>query len=266
LNFVAAEAAEQSQTGADGPWLGMLRALSPFQINQALVRNGQIHLRAYWTPAPLDVYLSGIEATIDDLGNIYDQTKPLVATAHARGRVMDQATFELKMALDPFAYRPTFHLAARILGLDVRALNDLATAYGNLDFQKGWFDFVLEAQAREGQLSGYAKPLFRDLQVFHAVEDARNSNPLEYFWQALIGATTSVFKNHPRDQFGTMIPFTGDLSEATTADILATLGNVLRNAFIRAYLPHLEHRGESGDLLQFGPPDFSEMLSVVDSP
>jgi len=45
---------------------------------------------------------------------------------------------------------------------------------------------------------------------------------------------TAAFKNFPRDQFGTPIPFTGDASGTTTMDILATIGNILHNAFVRA--------------------------------
>jgi hypothetical protein len=58
---------------------------------------------------------------------------------------------------------------------------------------------------------------------------------LQFFWQALVGVTTTGLRNRPRDQFGTLIPFSGDLTATTQADILATIGNVLRNAFVRAY-------------------------------
>jgi hypothetical protein len=76
---------------------------------------------------------------------------------------------------------------------------------------------------------------------------------------------TSVFKNQPRDQFGTLIPFSGDLSAETTTDIPATFGNMLRNAFVRADWPQLEPGVHSNQVLQFRPPEFSEMLSVGDS-
>jgi hypothetical protein len=158
-------------------------------------------------------------------------------------------------------------MAARILGLDVTKLNDLARTYGKLDFERGWFDLVIEADAKEGQLSGYVKPLFRNLKVFSLTEDAKETNPLRFFWQALVGATTSIFKNHPRDQFGTLIPFRGDLSGATTMDILATVGNVLRNAFVRAYLPRRENLQETAQaqVLVFGPPEFSDTTPVGDA-
>ena len=56
-------------------------------------------------------------------------------------------------------------MGMRLLGLDVTRLNDLAVSYGKFDFERGWFDLVVEAEAREGQVNGYVKPLFRNLQL-----------------------------------------------------------------------------------------------------
>jgi hypothetical protein len=265
INFVVGPTGE-TQTGADGPWLQMIRELSPFKINSALIKNGSIHFRAYTTEKPVDVYLSQVEGSIDNLGNIRDESTPLLSTVQAKALVMDHAKLEYKMTLDPFSYHPTFHMATRLLGLDVTKINDLALTYGKFDFKRGWFDLVVETDAKEGQLTGYAKPLFRNLKVFSLTEDLKEDNVLQFFWQALVGAATSLFKNHSRDQFGTLIPFSGDLSGATSADILATVGNVLRNAFIRAYLPRLESGQESIDGLTFEPPEISDPISVTDSP
>ena len=40
------------------------------------------------------------------------------------------------------------------------------TRLRRLRFQTRWFDLVLEADCREGQIIGYIKPLFRNLEVF----------------------------------------------------------------------------------------------------
>jgi hypothetical protein len=261
MNFVDGETEAESQTGAGGPWLQIIRDLFPFKINRALVQNGAVHFRTYKKETPVDVHIDRVEATVDNLGNIREETKPLASTVHLTGLMMDHAKVELNMTLDPFSYRPTFQMGLRLLGLDVTKLNDLALAYGKFDFKRGWFDLVVEADAKEGQLSGYVKPLFRDLKVFSLSQDIKEKNVLQVFWQALVGAVTTVFKNFPRDQFGTRIPFTGDLSKSTTVDILATIGNVLRNAFVRAYLPRLETDQPAGGL-QFGPADFTEDVSV----
>jgi len=266
LNFVDAPTEGETQTGAGGAWLQLIRDLFPFRINRAIIQNGSVHLRAFQTEKPLDVYLSDVDATIDNLGNIRDFTTPLAATVQARALAMEQAKLDFKMTLDPFSYRPTFHLALRLLGLDVTRLNELALAYGKFDFKRGWFDLVIEADAKEGQLSGYVKPLFRDLKVFDLAKDLEGANVIQAFWQALVGAVTGLLKNQPRDQFGTLIPFSGDYSRTTNTDILATIGNMLRNAFVRAYLPRLESGQESVDGLQFEAPDITDPISAGDVP
>src|ERR1039457_3106377 len=266
INFVDAPTEGETQTGGGAPWLQLIKDLFPFKINSAIIKNGSIHFRAYQTIKPVDVYISQFEATIDNLGNIRDETNPLVSTVQATGLVMDQAKFEYKMTLDPFAYRPTFQMALRLLGLDVTKINDLALAYGKFDFKRGWFDLVVETDVEEGQITGYAKPLFRNLQVFSLGEDLKEKNVLQFFWQALVGRVASLFKNHSRDQFGTLIAFSGDATGATTTDIFATLGNILRNAFVRAYLPRLEDGQESVGGLTFQPPQISDPISAGDSP
>lgn len=266
INFVDAPAEGEAQTGGGGPWLLMLKDLFPFKINSAVIHDGAIHFRAYQTAKPVDVYLSKLEATIDNLGNIYDETNPLVSTVHATGLAMDHAKFEYRMTLDPFAYRPTFHMALRLLSLDVTQINDLALAYGKFNFKRGWFDLVVETDVKEGQITGYAKPLFRNLLVFSFRKDLEEDNVFQFFWQALVGGATTVFKNQSRDQFGTLIPFRGDATGDTTTDIIATLGNILRNAFVRAYMPRLEAGQPAVGNLTFQAPQISDPISAGDSP
>jgi hypothetical protein len=105
------------------------------------------------------------------------------------------------------------------------------------------------------------KPLFRNLKVFSLKQDIKEDSVPQFFWQALVGAATAIFKNQPRDQFGTLIPFSTNASGANSTDVLATIGNVMRNAFVRAYLPRLESGAQEVDGLQFEAPDVSDPVS-----
>jgi hypothetical protein len=239
----------------------MLDDLFPFRINSAIVRNGSVHFRAFQTNPPVDVYLSSLDGSIENLTNIKDDITPMVGTVKATGLAMDQARFEYEMKFNPDSYRPTFQLALRLIGLDVTKTNALARAYGKFDFERGFFDLVVEIDAKEGQVQGLIKPLFRDLKIFSVREDLARDNPLQAFWEALVGTTTEIFKNQKRDQFGTVIPITGDLT-GPRSDIFATVGGILRNAFIRAYLPRLEGVAPDIDGLQFGHGSITEPTAV----
>lgn len=261
LNFVDDPDASKSQSGAGGPWMDMLRDLFPFQINRLVLNDGSIHFRTYQKQQPVDVYLSNLQGSVDDLTNVMDRTTPLLSTVKASGLAMDQAKFEFEMKLDPFSYRPTFQMAMRLIGLDVTKINLLTRAYGAFDFEAGWFDLVVEADAKEGQIEGYVKPLFRNIRVIGLTTDLKEDNALELFWEALVGTATGLLKNHPRDQFGTQIPFTGDLTGPQT-DLLATVGNVLRNAFVRAYLPQLAGKQRATSEIQFKKGSITEPAAV----
>ena len=173
---------------------------------------------------------------------------------------MDQAKFEYEMKFDPFSYRPSFQVATRLLGMDVTKLNSLAKAYGGFDFEYGWFDLVIEANAREGAIEGYVKPLFRKIKVL-GPRDVKKDNPIEFFWETLVGVTTEVLKNPPRDQFGTVIRFRGDLRNPHT-NVLEIVGNILRNAFVRAYLPRLHGTAREISGMQFDPGSISDPVSA----
>jgi hypothetical protein len=265
INFVDAPDKSAAQTGATGPWLAMIRNLFPFQINSAVVHHGAVHFRAYQVDPPVDVYLSGLEASIDDLTNVNNDTAPLVTTITASALAMDQAKFQLKIKLDPFSYNPTFELGMRLIGLDVTQTNALTQAYGGVNFKNGFFDLVVEINAHEGEVDGYIKPLFRNLQVFDLKRDLNDDNPLQFFWQGVVGTAVEIIKNHPRDQLATRIPVSGSL-DSPQPDILVTLGNVLRNCFIRAYLPRFEGDAPDLDGLDFGAGSTTEPLTEDQPP
>jgi hypothetical protein len=260
LNFVDSSEESSSQTGAGGPWLEMLKDLFPFKINKAVIRDGSVHFRAFERKPAVDVFIGDLQATADNLTNIRDETTPLLSTVKASGLAMGSGRFEYEMKLDPFSYRPTFEMAIRLLRLDVTKLNDFARAYGGVDFERGFFDLVVEVNAREGLLNGYVKPLFRNLKVL-SPQDLKEDNPLEFFWEAVVGITTKLLSNPPRDQLATEIPLTGDLTAPQT-NVFTVVMNVFRNAFIRAYLPKL--RGVAGDIdqVQMGKGSIIEPTSV----
>jgi hypothetical protein len=264
LNFVDSGTESETQTGAGGPWLDMLRELTPFKLNAVIVQQGSIHFRAFHRDPPVDVYLSHLDAAVENLTNVRDETAPLISTVNATALAMDQAKFQYAMKFDPFSYRPTFQLAVRLIGLDVTQLNDLARAYGGIDFEGGFFDLVVEVDAKEGGFQGYVKPLFRQLRVLTG-QDVKEDNPIEFFWEAVVGVTTTILKNQPRDQLATLIPMRGDLSNPRS-DVLSTIGNILRNAFIRAYLPRLQGVAPDIDSLQFGKGEVTEPAAIGAQP
>jgi hypothetical protein len=58
---------------------------------------------------------------------------------------------------------------------------------------------------------------------------------------------TTVFKNQPQDQLATKIPISGVYTNSTV-DLPATIGTLLRNAFIRALIPKFDQKITTGEV------------------
>ena len=248
LNFVHGPSVEETQTGANQPWLRIIDDLFPFRIDKAEVRDGEMAFHAFHTRPEVHAHLTEVQATVTNLTNVEDEVDPLIAEIQATGRAEKSGKFEFRMSLDPQAHRPSFEIAARVLDLDVTRLRDLTRAYGDFDFESGRFDLVVEVAVRDGFMDGYAKPLFRDLQVV-SVRDLQTDDPLQVLWETLVGVVGEIFQNQPRNQFGTRLTLEGNFDNPGT-DIVEIVGNVLRNAFVRAYLPRLEGRVAPGTVTE----------------
>jgi hypothetical protein len=68
----------------------------------------------------------------------------------------------------------------------------------------------------------------------------RGENISKAFWEAIVGTTSEILKNQKKDVLATRIPIKGTIQNPQP-DITATIVNVLRDAFIKAYLPKIEH-------------------------
>jgi hypothetical protein len=104
--------------------------------------------------------------------------------------------------------------------------------------KQGSLSIYTEAAAKDHKLTGYAKPIIKDLRVVNWKED--KSHPLKLAWESLIGAVNWVVKNKGKDQLATRIEFSGDLRDPNISTWYI-IGQVLRNGFIQALYPALEN-------------------------
>ena len=62
-----------------------------------------------------------------------------------------------------------------------------------------------------------------------------------FVWQAILGGLTEIVRNHSKDRFGTRVPFAGTFDNPKP-EILTTVGNAFRNAFVKAFEGKLENK------------------------
>ncbi|MGJ8689231.1 MAG: DUF748 domain-containing protein [Gammaproteobacteria bacterium] len=236
VNIVDSENPQSQQTGGEGRWLAIMDDLVLLRIDRATVHNGEVHFRNFDIEPPMDAYVSQVNGSVFNLTNSNDLERVLVASIDLEGKVMETGTLSAQVELDPSSEKPSFDIDARMLGLPLMKIDSLIATYAPFDVEGGDLDLVFELEAKDGALEGYFKPLIHNLDVFQWSEDILEDgdNPFLALWESLVGLTGEIFENQPEDQVATVIPVEGRI-DSFDVGLLATIGNVLENAFIRAY-------------------------------
>lgn len=242
VNFVDGRGKGASQSGRGVDWRAQLRMLVPIRLDELTVRNGRVTFQSFVSQPRVDLTMTDVQATVSNLTNIDHRGGSRVAELHATARLLGDARLVAQATFDPLRQFGDFSYQLQVSDIDLTRANALARAYAGLDFAGGRGDFTMALEARDGQLSGYAKPLFTGLKIFSWKQDvaAGDKNPLQVAWQALAQGVTSLFKNQAHDQFATRVPISGRIDDRQLDTFAAILG-VLRNAFVQAYSPQLEH-------------------------
>src|SRR5215469_13125241 len=116
----------------------------------------------------------------------------------------------------------------------VRSIPTLSPS-NNFDVAAGKFSVYSEVVIKDGNINGYVKPMFANVEVYDYQKD--KSKPLLHQAKELvIDGATHLFKNSSTQQVASDIDLTGRLSSPQTSTWQA-IAPVLRNAFIKAIIP-----------------------------
>lgn len=243
LTFVDGGNAANSQTGEGVDWRAQLRGLLPIHINEIRVIDGTLAFRNFTAKPPVDLQASEINGSILNLSNVSVADNTRQASLQATAKVFEQAPVQASANFDPLGQLDDFDLRLRITDIQLKQLNSFTRAYADFDFAAGQGDFVMELDARQGKLKGYAKPLLRNMEVFDWQQDvaAKDKNLLTGAWEALVGGGSWLLKNQRKDQFATRVNIEGDLK---TYDISRwqAFKAILRNAFVRAFSSRFDNQ------------------------
>jgi hypothetical protein len=238
LNFVSGPTDEDSQTGTNAPWSDMLKSLFPFKLNRLEIHQGQVHFANHYSKPPVDIFVSELSAVATNLTNSRDLKSELPAGLTAHGKTLGEGKLDLQLRLNPLAAQPSYELSCTLSNVNLVALNDFLMAYGKFDVERGRFGLYTSVAARNGSYEGYFKPFFEDLDVFNWQKE-KNKNALQIAWEAVVGALTTIFKNHAQDKIAAKVPISGTY-EKNQVGIWVALSTLLRNAFIRALVPKVD--------------------------
>jgi hypothetical protein len=165
-------------------------------------------------------------------------SKTLIAEIDMEARPLRTGEARCEVKLDPYAAKPTFDMKLEMQELPLTKLNDFAKAYAKFTFEGGTLKLASELNSKKGAFTGYVEPVFDKMSIFDPAHD--NDNPIDFIWQGIVGGLTRIIRNHPKDRFGTRVPLSGNFDDPSP-DVMSTVINVFKNAFIKAFEGKLEN-------------------------
>ena len=248
LNFVNGPTSEQRQTGEGTSWNQMLQSLTPFKLNELDIYDGEIHYKDDYSDPKVDMYFSRLGVSATNLSNIQHQQLALPAGIRANGKAIGDGDFTFHLQFNPVAPAPEYQLQASLTNVNLPALNSFLRAYGKFDVARGNFAMFTSVAATNKAYEGYIKVFFTDLDVFEWKKE-REKSVAKIFWEAIVGAVSTVFRNLPENQLATKIPISGVYTNSSVG-LTSTIGSLLRNAFIRALIPKFDEKVTTGQVAQ----------------
>jgi len=175
-----------------------------------------------------------------DLENFSNQLKEGTAIVKLKGKFMGTGETLASGKFRPETKAPDFNLDIKIDKTQMKSMNDLLRAYGDVDVTAGLFSVYSELAVNEGAVHGYVKPLFKDVKVYDKRQD-RNKGCFHKLYERVVGGIAKLLENKPRAEIATKAEISGDLDQPNTNTCQA-VANLIRNAFFQAILPGFDRQ------------------------
>ena len=238
LNFAKGPTPDLDQTHIDQSWTKVVQDLFPFKINQFEIRESEVRYHDFSRKPKIDLFVTNFHVLCHNITNSRSLTNELPTPFEVSGLTLGGGKLNISGSINPFLESPRFKVDAKVEAMNLTALNDFFRAYAKVDVKSGTFRLYTEMAAADGKFKGYVKPLLENLKILD-LKDAKH--PLKFFWETLVAGVVKLFTNHSKDRFAAEIPIQGDI-ENPKAGILAALGSILRNAFVKALSPGIEQK------------------------
>ncbi len=241
INVVLAKTERSTQVEPPPNFKEQLAQMVPLELNHLEVVNGKVTFKDIRKKPPVNVVLEQVYVIVDDIrtrpGDKPDEhpTKGAL-TAKLEDTSELKITGSANMFDDP---HPAVDMNISLRSFPLVKLNDFAKAYAKVDFKSGRFSFFGEVAAKNRRVTGYVKPIFRNVEILGGEEDAHD-NVVELAWEAFVSAVSKLFENHKKDQIATKIPIEGTI-DAANPSVSAAVLSLLGNAFLKALFPGVDN-------------------------
>ena len=251
LNFVKGPSAEESQTDLDHRWQDVIKDIFPIDITHLEITDGLLRYVDTTRQPNVNLFVTHMRATATGLRNRPGErhSGEFPAEITIEGESLGAGKLNLVLVAEPLAAEPHFHVDLKLDNVNLPALNESLRAYAHVDVGRGTFRLVGEMAGRDGGFQGYVKPFFEGLD-FHNLED-KDKDIGSQIWKHIVAGAASLVKDKARDQVATRIPFEGKFGDPKVG-LFATVANLFRHGFIRAFNPTVEGSVHADNVLPTG--------------
>lgn len=261
IHLVDSKADDQPEE--ESTWRQTVQEIIPLKIDRLNIDNGEIHFHNFTSDPPVHLVFYQLDGEITNLSNADRSNGLEYANFDVQGKVLDSASARLDGRLDPLGDFHNFELKLKITGINLTKLNQVSEAYGNFNFKSGNGNFVMELQAEDAQLTGYAKPVLDNVEIFDLEEDLEDG-VFSAAWQAIVGAFGQIFRNDPKNRIATQVEIRGNLDDPDVSAWQAFLA-IMENAFVDAFESDFARETDAESLTSQNTPSESESRSESES-
>jgi len=184
---------------------------------------------------PYRVFLADTDLRLTNLSNQFLQGP---AKAQLQGKFMGSGITAATAQFRPEKNGPDFDLNLKIEETKLAAMNDLFRAYGDFDVTEGTFSFYSELQIKDGAISGYVKPFFKDMKVYDRRQD-KEKKLFQKLYEIMVGGVAKLLERTPSEEVATKADISGMVERPRMSTWQIMVG-LVRNAFFKAILPGFE--------------------------
>jgi hypothetical protein len=184
------------------------------------------------------VFVTDVNAEVDHFSNELKRLEGGDAVVKVTGRFMGTGQTVVAGTFRPERPNPDFDLDVRIVKTQLKSFNDVLRAYADMDLNKGAFSFFSELSIKNGQVNGYVKPMFKDVEVYDPKQDTDKALTKKIY-EAVVGGVADLLKNKDDEHIAAEADITGPVPNPR-ADTWQIVGTLIQNAFFKAILPGLE--------------------------
>jgi hypothetical protein len=205
------------------------------RIDKLFVKGASVGFVNRAAAPPYRVFITDTDVELVNLSNHFTEG---TAQATLTGKFMGSGRTAANAAFRSELNGPNFDMNVRVVDTDMRTMNDLLRAYGKFDVVSGLFSVFSELSVKDNVVTGYVKPLFRDLHAYDKRQD-KEKTAFHKLYEKLVGGVSRLLENRPRAEVATKATISGPVGAAKprTGEVIVKL---IQNAFFKAILPGFE--------------------------